>query len=919
MGIYNLDKIFRPESIAVIGASEKDRSIGSAHILNLIQGGYQGKIFPVHPHYTRIHGLKAYPSISRINHAVDLAIIAIPISSVPSVIRECIQVGVGGAIVVSAGGKETGSQGREIEERIRREAEIGRLRTIGPNCLGIICPGRKLNASFAVHMPHPGKVAFISQSGAICTAILDLSLKEEIGFSHFVSIGSMLDVDFGDLIDYLGNDPEVNSILLYIESLTNFRKFMSAARAVSRVKPIVVLKAGRSPAGARAAASHTGAMVGEDGVYDAAFKRAGIVRVNTIGELFDCAELMAKQPRPRGSRLGIITNAGGPGVMAADALAEYGAEPATLKPETISKLNEVLPPFWSHSNPIDVLGDASPERYARAVEICLSAKELDGALLILTAQGMTDPTGVAEKLAQTLRGKPYPVFTSWMGGMDVEKGRDILNHAGIPTYDTPEQAVRAFMYMYEYSRNLKMLQEIPPKLSHELSFDRDRAQAVIEQGLKRENGLLTELESKELLTAYGIPVTRTELATSVEEAVQLAQQIGYPLVMKIHSGEITHKTEANGVQLDIRDEDKVREAHRNILEGARAYNAQAKILGVTVQPMIQRPDYEILLGAKRDENFGPAILFGMGGILTEILEDQAIGLPPLNRSLARRLMESTRVYSLLQGYRNKPGVNLELLEEMIIRLSQLVEDFPEIVELDMNPVIVHEGRPCAVDARVILKPSEVPAPLHLVISPYPAQYESQTVVKDGLAVFIRPIKPEDAPRLVDLFNTLSPTSIYYRFFSPMKTLPHSMLARFTQIDYDREIALVALEEGKQTERILGVARVIGDPDGRKAEFAVLVGDHWQGRGVGAKLLEKCLRIAKERGIETIWGIVLRENTQMLALGRKLGFNVSKTDEPGELELTIDLRSLDLVGRRSQSRFRMQAHSDELNLSSMKGD
>ncbi|MGB7033534.1 MAG: bifunctional acetate--CoA ligase family protein/GNAT family N-acetyltransferase, partial [Syntrophobacteria bacterium] len=798
---------------------------------------------------------------------------------------------VGGAIVVSAGGKETGPQGREIEDRIRREAETGGLRIIGPNCLGIICPGRKLNASFAAHMPQSGKVAFISQSGAICTAILDLALKEEIGFSHFVSIGSMLDVDFGDLIDYLGNYPEVNSILLYIESLTNFRKFMSAARAVSRVKPIVVLKSGRSPAGARAAASHTGAMVGEDAVYDAAFKRAGIVRVQTFGELFDCAELMAKQPRPKGPRLGIITNAGGPGVMAADSLAEYGAEPARLEQETIEQLNELLPPFWSHSNPIDVLGDASPERYAKAVDICLKAKELNGLLLILTAQGMTNPAEVAELLTQKLKAKPCPVFASWMGGMEVEKGRDILNHAGIPTYDTPESAVKAFMYMHEYSCNLQMLQEIPPKLAKELHFDRDWARAIIDEELKSGNGILTEIESKSLLTAYGIPVIHTEVATSVEEAKRLATHMGYPIVVKVHSPDIVHKTEAGGVQLDLYSEAAVSVAYRKTIKNARAYNPEAKILGVTLQPMIQRPDYEILLGAKRDENFGPVILFGMGGVLTELLKDWSIGLPPLNRSLARKLMESTRAYSLLKGYRNKPGANLALLEEMIIRLSQLLEDFPEIVELDMNPVIVNEGRPCAVDARVILKPSEVPAPLHLVISPYPAQYESQTVVKDGLAVFIRPIKPEDAPALLDLFHTLSPTSVYYRFFSPMKSLSASMLARFTQIDYDREIALVALQEERPEGKMLGVARVIGDPDGKKAEFAVMVGDPWQGKGVGAKLLEKCLQIAKRRGIETVWGIVLRENTQMLALGRKLGFEASRTEEPGELELTIDLRSV----------------------------
>jgi len=891
MGLYNLDKIFEPESIAVVGASEKEGSIGSVHVQNLIQGGYQGKIFPVNPHYTSTHGLKAYPSISRIDHAVDLAIIAIPISSVPSVIRECAQVRVGGAIVVSAGGKETGPQGREIEDRIRREAETGGLRIIGPNCLGIICPGRKLNASFAAHMPQSGKVAFISQSGAICTAILDLALKEEIGFSHFVSIGSMLDVDFGDLIDYLGNYPEVNSILLYIESLTNFRKFMSAARAVSRVKPIVVLKSGRSPAGARAAASHTGAMVGEDAVYDAAFKRAGIVRVQTFGELFDCAELMAKQPRPKGPRLGIITNAGGPGVMAADSLAEYGAEPARLEQETIEQLNELLPPFWSHSNPIDVLGDASPERYAKAVDICLKAKELNGLLLILTAQGMTNPAEVAELLTQKLKAKPCPVFASWMGGMEVEKGRDILNHAGIPTYDTPESAVKAFMYMHEYSCNLQMLQEIPPKLAKELHFDRDWARAIIDEELKSGNGILTEIESKSLLTAYGIPVIHTEVATSVEEAKRLATHMGYPIVVKVHSPDIVHKTEAGGVQLDLYSEAAVSVAYRKTIKNARAYNPEAKILGVTLQPMIQRPDYEILLGAKRDENFGPVILFGMGGVLTELLKDWSIGLPPLNRSLARKLMESTRAYSLLKGYRNKPGANLALLEEMIIRLSQLLEDFPEIIELDMNPVIVNEGRPIAADARVILRPAEVSAPLHLVISPYPTQYEYREVVKDGLAVFIRPIKPEDAPALLDLFHTLSPTSVYYRFFSPMKSLSTSMLARFTQIDYDREIALVALQEERPEGKMLGVARVIGDPDGKKAEFAVMVGDPWQGKGVGAKLLEKCLQIAKRRGIETVWGIVLRENTQMLALGRKLGFEASRTEEPGELELTIDLRSV----------------------------
>jgi acetyltransferase len=607
----------------------------------------------------------------------------------------------------------------------------------------------------------------------------------------------MLDVDFGDLVDYLGNDPEVNSILLYIESIPNLRKFMSAARSVSRVKPIVVLKAGRSPAGARAAASHTGAMVGEDAVYDAAFKRAGIVRVKTIGELFDCAELMAKQPRPKGPRLGIITNAGGPGVMAADALAEYGVEPSRLEPGTIEQLNELLPPFWSHSNPIDVLGDASPERYAKAVDICLKAKELNGLLLILTAQGMTDPAEVAALLTQKLKAKTCPVFASWMGGMEVEKGRDILNHAGIPTYDNPEPAVKAFMYMHEYSCNLQILQEIPPKLARELHFDRGWARAIIDEELKSGNGILSKIESKSLLTAYGIPVIHTEVATSVEEAKRLATHMGYPIVVKIHSPDIVHKTEAGGVQLDLCSAADVSVAYRKTIKN---------------------------LGAKRDVNFGPVILFGMGGVLTELLKDWAIGLPPLNRSLARKLMESTRAYSLLKGYRNKPGANLVLLEEMIIRLSQLVEDFPEIIELDMNPVIINEGRPIAADARVIFRPAEVSAPLHLVISPYPTQYEYREVIKDGLAVFIRPIKPEDAPSFLDLFHTLSPTSVYYRFFSPMKSLSAPMLARFTQIDYDREIALVALQEERPEGKMLGVARVIGDPRGGSKAFGKMPPD-----------------------------------------------------------------------------------------------
>jgi acetyltransferase len=890
MGVYNLDKIFNPDSIAVVGASEKRESIGYAVMENLIEGGFKGVVVPVNPNYSKIFELKAYPSISEMDQGVDLAVIATPISSVPSIVKQCADKGVGGTIVISAGGRETGVLGRKLEEEIEKEARKGGLRVLGPNCMGVVCPQRRLNASFVAHMPYKGKLAFISQSGAICAAMLDLSLKERIGFSYFVSIGSMLDVDFGDLIDYLGNDTEVESILLYIESLTKFRKFMSAARAVSRLKPIIILKSGRSDVGARAAASHTGAMAGEDLVYDAAFKRAGAVRVNTIEDFFDCAELLAKQPRPTGRRLVVITNSGGPGVMAADAIAEYGLELASLERETFEKLKEVLPRFWSHGNPIDILGDATVERYESAVSCCLGAQEADGMLVIFNPASMTDPADVAERISQILKQKPYPVFTAWMGGADVEKGRDILNRSDIPTYETPERAIRAFKYLYDYTRNQKMLQEIPPRPSPSLRFEHDRAHFIIEEGLRGDQGLLTEVESRELLMACGIAVNQMEVADSVEEAVELSRQMGYPVVMKIRSKEISHKTEADGVRLDLRNDMEVKEAFRKIMEGAHAYNPEAKILGVTLQPMIQNPDVEILLGAKMDPNFGPVILLGMGGINAEVLEDKAVGLPPLNRLLARMLMERTKVYRLLKGYRNRPPADLEMVEEMMVQLSHLLVDFPEISELDMNPVIVKAGKPLVVDVRIFLKPSPRPSPYHLVISPYPEKYETHGVATDGLKIFIRPIKPEDAPQLVELFDSLSPTSVYYRFFSPMKSLPHSMLARFTQIDYDREIAMVALDEGGDRERILGVARVIGDPDGKRGEFAIVVGDPWQGRGVGEKLLRHSLGIAKEHGLELLRGYVLAENKKMLNLARKFGFQVSRGPDFSQYEVSIDPRS-----------------------------
>jgi acetyltransferase len=886
MSVENLEKIFQPKSIAVVGASERKGSVGAALMHNLIERGFAGEIHPINPNHKKIWKLPSCPSIKDLEVPVDLAVISTPIALVPQIVKDCVDVGVGGAVIISAGGKEIGEQGKKLEAAIQKEVGHSGLRIIGPNCVGVMSGRSKLNASFSNQMPLSGKMAFISQSGAICAAILDLSIKENIGFSYFVSLGDMLDVDFGDMIDYLGGESEVSSIVMYVESLTNFRKFMSAARAVSQVKPIIVLKAGRTPAGALAAASHTGAMAGEDSVYDAAFQRAGILRVKTFEELFDCAELLAKQPKPAGPGLAIITNAGGPGVMATDALSDFGYEPVSLSTETFQKLDEILPPYWSKRNPIDMLGEAKPELYRKVVEICINAKEVNGLLIMSAPQALADTAEVAAALVDLIREKPIPIITSWVGGGNMQTGRDIFNQAGIPTFDTPERAVRAFMDIYRFSKNIEMLQQIPSRFPRELKFDRKKAKDMIQAGLDTKNRLLTEMEAKELLSAYGIPVDPMESAVDKEEAVNKAEAMGFPVVLKINSRDITHKSDANGVLLDLKNESEVRNAFDRIIKNAQAYSPNARSDGVAIQPMRKRPDYELILGAKQDRDFGPVILFGMGGILTEVLEDRAIALPPLNRLLAKRLMEGTKVYRLLQGYRDIPPARIPLLEEILIRLAQLVTDFSEIAELDINPLFVNEKNACAIDARVLLKPSQTPAPLHLVISPYPDQLEERTRTKTGIDIFVRPIRPEDAPLLVELFESLSPKSVYRRFFTPMKRLPHSMLARFTQIDYDRHIALVALSVSKSKESMLGVSRVIMERNQKVAEFSVIVSDPWQGKGIGAALLQRCLAIAKDRGIEKVMGTVLAENTQMLALGKKLGFTINRVLGVGEYELSL---------------------------------
>ncbi|GAB4266498.1 MAG: bifunctional acetate--CoA ligase family protein/GNAT family N-acetyltransferase [Deferrisomatales bacterium] len=871
MSVRNLDKLFSPESVALIGATPKEGTVGRAILENLVEGGFEGPIYPVNPKYDDLLGRKCYPSVGAVGQPVDLIVVAVPMAAVPAVLAEAGQAQVGAAIVVSAGGREVGDEGARLEEAVLEAARASGIRLLGPNCLGIIVPGARLNASFAAHMCYPGRVALLSQSGAVCTVVLDRAMAAHIGFSHFVSIGAMADVDFGDLIDYLGDQPDVDSILLYVEALTHIQKFMSAARAVSRVKPIIVVKSGRSAAGAKAAASHTGSLVGDDEVYDAAFARAGVIRVKTLGELFDCAEALAKQGRARGPRLAILTNAGGPGVMTADALQEWQRTPAELSAETVAALDAVLPPAWSRGNPVDILGDAPAERYRDAARILLDAREVDGLVIVLAPQAMTDPAEVARQVVPVVQASGTPACAVWMGGLDVAEGIRILNEAGVPVFETPERAVNTLMYMHRYTKHLELLQETPPNLPTTLYFDRARARAIVDASLERRHRLLTETEAKALLASYGIPVNRTEVATSEEEAAQRAGDIGYPVVVKIHSREITHKSDAKGIRLDLRNADEVRAAYREVVANARGYNPDARILGVTVQPMLAGVDYEVILGAKKDPDFGPTILFGMGGILTEILRDKAIGLPPLNVLLARRLIESTRVYRLLRGYRNRPPVNLGLLEEILVRLAYLVTDFPEVAELDINPLALGGDQVTAVDARVLLEPATVRSPDHLVIRPYPTQYERHWVMESGTPVLVRPVRPEDEPLMKALIDGLSAETIYFRFFHLIKTLRHEQLARFCQVDYAREIALVAVEEPPGAERMLGTCHLHVRPAWEEAELAVVVGDHWQRQGLGRKLVSVGMEIAREKGLKRITGVVLPENQGMLELARKLGF------------------------------------------------
>ncbi len=895
MVTLNLDKIFNPKSIAIIGASDEAGSVGSAIVKNFTKLGYEGRVYFVSIDKPEILGVKTYQAVGQIPEPVDLAMIATPAKAVPDVMEQCGKTGVKGVIIVSAGFKETGPEGKALEDKILETARKYGVRVIGPNCIGIIRPRNSLNATFLDKMPKSGNVAFISQSGALGSAILDWAIHENIGFSNFVSVGSMIDVDFGDLIDYFGTDPKTKSILMYIEGITDARKFMSAARHFARTKPIIVVKAGKFSESAQAVASHTGSLSGEDDIYDAAFKRVGIVRVEEIEDLFSMAGVLEMQPLPRGTNLAIITNAGGPGVMAIDALIAKGGKLAKLSKKTLDILNAILPPFWSRGNPIDVLGDARADRYKAAVEACLNDDNIDGILIIFTQQAGSESVEIAKSVVDLVRSKTYQnktILTSFMGFAAVQEANSILSSNNIPTYSTPEQAIKTYMTMYQYECNVELLYETPEELPVDVAPPKRPIMTILRNVAVEGRELLTEDEANKLLKYFNFPVVPTAVANNVDEAVAYSRQMGYPVVLKILSPQIVHKTDAGGVLIDVNSDAEVKRSFETLIQRAAAYDPNAQILGVTVQPMIKKKGYEVIIGGKTDPLFGPVILFGMGGIGVEHFKDYSVGLPPLNTTLIRRMMEETKVYQLLKGYRKAPPANLKLLEETVLLFSQLLIDFPQIRQIDINPLLIDEKEVCVLDARVVIDKERVFQKLephqHMVISPYPRKYETLWTLKNGKQVLLRPIKPEDEPLWLEMFQNFSEESIRYRFFQILKDTPHEVRVRYCNIDYDREIAIVAelTEEGHR--KILGVSRLSIETDGKSGEMAFIIGDKWQGLGLGTKMVDYVLEIAKDMGVENIYAIMLPDNYRALTLTKKMGFQLEYLKD-GSVKGTLSLK------------------------------
>jgi len=891
----NLDKLFKPKTIAVIGASNSKGSVGKAFMDNLVDGGYRGKVFPVSIKRKRVKNIKAYKSIKDIPKKIDLAIIATPARTVLEIIEDCGQAGVETAAIISSGFSETGRKGVAMSKKILAAARKFNIKILGPNCLGFIIPSANLNASFANKTARPGRIAFISQSGALGASILDWSIKNNVGFSYFVSIGEMLDIGFHDLIDYFGRDPNTSSILIYMESLKEAKKFISAARAFSATKPIVVLKVGRSEEGAQAARSHTGSLTGNDAIFSAVFERAGIVRVDTVDGLFCTAKLLAMQNRPKNNRLAVITNAGGPGVIAADAIAYSSIRLASLEKKTIKRLNNILPSAWSKRNPIDLLGDADHLRYREAIKICLEDKNVDGILTILTPQSMTDPEAIARELVKVSKNTKKTLLASWMGGESVAKGIKRLEAGNIPAYISPEDAISSFASVYDYSKNLNLLNEVPSTIPQAFSPRIKKNKELINSVIKDNRDSLTEAEAKELLANYKIPVAKSGLAKTAREAVKIASNIGFPVVMKILSPDIVHKTDIGGVKLNVNSKKEAYKAFRGIMSSVKRHNPQADVHGVFVEKMINKR-YELILGCQKDPIFGPALVFGMGGLAVEIFKDIRVGLPPLNMSLSMRMIANTKIYKLLKGFRNIPRVDLPAIQFLLYKFSYLMVDFPEIKEFDVNPFAIDEYGGVVLDAKVILdrkiiKEGGKPYS-HLVISPYPKEYVIKYKLKNGQNIKIRPIRPEDEPIWMEMFDNFSKETLRQRFLGQTKNISSYIMQRCTKIDYGREVVLIARIKDKKSfkgsieAKVIGVVELASSPFGEEAEFTSAVADRWQNLGLESKFTDYILEIAKKRKIKHIYAKFLKDNKVMHHIFKKRGFNIIDEGKIYRAELSI---------------------------------
>ena len=887
MGTHYLDHLFAPAAIAVFGANQRSDSVAGRVYDNLRNGGFDGPIYAINPKHEKLYGQPCYGSLKDVGEPVDLVVIATPARTIPRILEACGKHGVRAAIVISAGFNASDERGNKLKQSMLKAARKHQIRLLGPNCLGLIRPSIGMNASFSKNSASAGQLALVSQSGALCTSILDWASAQDIGFSAIISLGNAADIGFGDLLDYLGQDPQTNSILLYVEGVRDARSFLSGLRIAARMKPVVVIKSGRHPEGSRAALTHTGAMVGADDVFDAALQRAGVVRAMTVEQLFSAAQMLSTRHRVNGNRVAIITNGGGLGVMATDRAIDLDVKIATLSQASIEQLNENLPPHWSCSNPIDLLGDASASRYHAAVSICLQDAGVDGVLVMLSPQAMTDPLACAQAVVDARKGSDKPVLACWMGAEQVETANRRFARHRLPCFPNPESSVEAFAYLATFYKNQQLLKQVPGPLVARGEPDIDGARKIIRKALGKRRDLLTSAESKALLKTFSIPVSASIECKNADAALRAADELGYPVALKIASKDISHKSDVGGVRLNIENAESLRQCFDSMLATVRNKLPEADIAGASVESM-HKPAHgrELLIGVISDPVFGPAITFGAGGIQVEVLRDRAVAIPPLNRFLAKKMIRQTHVAALLGEFRNMPAIDMDALIEVLQRVSEMVCELPEVRALDINPLIADASGVIALDARVVIE-KKAPARdryAHMAIHPYPSHLESECELRDGRRIKIRPIRPEDASIERSFVRELSAESKRFRFMHGLNELTEQMLVRFTQLDYNRELALIAVYDSGDGEKELGVARYNTNADGESCEFALVVADKWQNKGLGTRLMMALIDAARQQGFKCMTGEILADNRNMRSLVEKLGFH-AHTD-PADIGLVL---------------------------------